>query len=92
MGFGRHIWAMTERIGKTLRKLSHWWPYWSISILVERGQLKIYKGGKKKEKWGSCNYALNVKKINQWLWEFNITTISKESGLMDRQTVILEIR
>ena len=76
MGFGGHIWAMTERIVKTLRKLSHWIPYWSICIMEEREQLKIYKE-KKKEKWGSCNYALNVKKINQWLSESIYIIIGK---------------
>ena len=61
--------------------------------VVEREQLKIYKEKKKKkEKWGSCNYDLNVKKINQWLLEFHIIAISKESRLMDRQIVDLEIK
>ena len=75
MGFGGHIWDMTERIGKTLRKLSHWRPYWSICTLEEREQLKSYK--EKNEKWGSCNYALNVKKINQWLSESIYIIIGK---------------
>ena len=37
-------------------------------------------------------YALIVKKINQWLSEFHIIVTSKEFGLMDRQTVYLEIK
>ena len=68
MGFGGHIWAMTERIGKILIDQFVYWR--------RENNWKFIKK-KKKEKWGSCNYALNVKKINQWLSESIYIIIGK---------------
>ena len=58
----------------------------TIKISYSNGkQLKIYKGKKKKKRGEEVA-------IYQWLSEFYIITASKESGLMERYIVKLEIQ